>query len=376
MSISIDSYLPDYLKETSEDVLARAISNAPPNINTMEGDLFWDAVKPFSEEIAKIRRVSLLQILKFGITQTATGKFLDLKGEAEGITRKKGSAAIQKIKISAKEGTRISAGRVVCTTRTEDQAAIEFLIQNTLIVDNSEIAIIEAECTEIGTIGNVSIGNINMFSQNINGVISVENIEIIKNGVDDESDESYLERILENASNTPSSANDAHYEKWAKECIGVSECKVIPQWDGDGTVKIIIVADGHKVANKELVNEVKDYIDPYPKIGKGQAPIGAELTVVSCKEKVMNVKVNLQLADGYTLNSCKENFNVALDNELKEMPFKTTKYISIAKLGRLLLNIPGVIDYSDLYLNESTSNCALLDDELAVVGTVALGVIS
>lgn len=195
MTISIDNYLPDYLKETSEDVLKRAISNAPSNINTMEGDIFWNSVKPFSEEIAKFRRVSLLQILKLGITQTATGKFLDLKGEAEGIPRKKGSAAIHKIKVSAKEGTRISAGRVVCTTRSEDQAAIEFLVQNTVIVDDSEIAIIEVECTEIGTIGNVAIGNINMFSQNINGIISIENIEIIKFGVDDESDEDYLERI-------------------------------------------------------------------------------------------------------------------------------------------------------------------------------------
>lgn len=33
MTISIDNYLPDYLKETSEDVLKRAISNAPSNIN-------------------------------------------------------------------------------------------------------------------------------------------------------------------------------------------------------------------------------------------------------------------------------------------------------------------------------------------------------
>ncbi len=42
MTISIDNYLPDYLKETSEDVLKRAISNAPSNINTMEGDIFLE----------------------------------------------------------------------------------------------------------------------------------------------------------------------------------------------------------------------------------------------------------------------------------------------------------------------------------------------
>ncbi len=142
--------------------------------------------------------------------------------------------------------------------------------------------------------------------------------------------------------------------------------------DGDGTVKIIIVADGHKAATKELVNEVNNYIDPYPKMGKGQAPIGAELTVVSCIEKAINIKVKLQLSDGYILNICKEKFGVMLDTELKEMPFKTTKYISIAQLGRLILDIPGVIDYTDLYLNESVSNCILAEDEIAVKGILEL----
>ena len=61
-----------------------------------------------------------------------------------------------------------------------------------------------------------------------------------------------------------------------------------------------------------------------------------------------------------------------LDTELKEMPFKTTKYISIAQLGRLILDIPGVIDYTDLYLNESVSNCILAEDEIAVKGILEL----
>lgn len=371
-----EEIIPDYLKESVNDIHARMIANAPNNISTIEGDMFWDNSRPVAEEIARFKKISLKAILKLGTTQTTSGKWLDLKGEVDGIPRKDGSAAIQKIEIKAAEGTRISAGRVVCTVGTEEEKSIEFVVQDTVVVDSTGIATVEAECMQIGTIGNVAPGNIKMFTKPIVGVISVTNVEIIREGVNIESDSSYLKRILENASNPPTSANDAHYEKWCKEYPGVSDCKIISCWDGNGTVKAIIVAEGHKAAKDELVQELHDYIDPYPKKGKAQAPIGAELTVVSCKEKAMNIKVNLQLADGYVLNNCKVEFSKALDEYLKQLPFKTTKYISIARIGNLILGIPGVIDYSDLYLNSSTSNCNLLEDELAVSGTIELGVIS
>ena len=375
MSLSIKEYLPEYFNETAEDVTNRAIKNAPANINTIEGDLFWDAIKPFSEEIAKFRKVLLLQTLKMGITQTATGKFLDLKGEADGIPRKEGSPSIQRIQIIAAEGTKINAGRIVSTESDEYNDAIQFLILETITIDSTEIGITTAECLISGKIGNVAPGSITMLTKSINGVKQITNTEIIKEGIDDESDQDYLERILENASNPPNSANDAHYEKWARECIGVADCKVIPQWDGNGTVKVIIVADGHKAANETLLQEVHDYIDPYPKMGKGQAPIGAKLTVASCKEKAINIKVNLALADGYILNTCKDVFSESLDEYLKQLSFKKTKYISFARIGNLILNVPGVIDYSDLYLNNMTSNCSLLEDEIAIRGSIEPGVI-
>ena len=371
-----EEMLPDYLKESTNDIHARMIKNAPEGISTVEGDLFWDNTRPVAEEISRFKKLSLKAILKLGTTQTTSGKWLDLKGEVDGIPRKDGSAAIQKIEIKATEGTRISAGRVVCTVGSEEDKPIEFMVQDTVVVDSTGIATVESECMQIGTIGNVAPGNIKMFTQPIDGVMSVSNIEIVKDGVEVESDESYLNRILENASNPPTSANDAHYEKWCKEYPGIEDCKIISCWDGNGTVKAIVVADGHKAAKDELVQELHDYIDPYPRQGKAQAPIGAEFTAVSCKEKAINIKVNLQLADGYVLNNCKEELIDSLDKYLKKLPFKTTKYISIARIGNLVLNVPGVIDYSELYLNNSTANCNLLEDEIAVSGTIELGVIS
>ena len=46
MIISIDNYLPDFFKETADDIHKRMIDEAPENISTLEGDIFWSATRP------------------------------------------------------------------------------------------------------------------------------------------------------------------------------------------------------------------------------------------------------------------------------------------------------------------------------------------
>ncbi|SJT95362.1 Uncharacterized homolog of phage Mu protein gp47 [Clostridioides difficile] len=58
---------------------------------------------------------------------------------------------------------------------------------------------------------------------------------------------------------------------------------------------------------------------------------------------------------------------------INDIVFKSKK-ISIAKLGGLLIGINGVIDYSNLKINNSSNNITLLEEEIAVLGTVELGV--
>ena len=63
---------------------------------------------------------------------------------------------------------------------------------------------------------------------------------------------------------------------------------------------------------------------------------------------------------------------------LKEIPFDSTNtdnnYVSIARAGNLLFGVTGVIDHADLKINGLTSNISLADEEIAVLGTVNLGV--
>ena len=321
MTISIDNYLPEYFKETADDIHKRMIDEAPKDVSTIEGDIFWSTTRPCAEEIAKAKKVALLQVLKLGIVQTATGKFLDLKGEADGIPRKSGEASIQKILFVGVEGTIVSAGRKVSTVADEDNEAIEFLILKTVTIDSTGIATTMAECLKTGKLGNVAQGKITVLTKNLNGIKQITNTEIVKEGV-------------------------------------------------------IIVADENKAASDELIKYVKNHIDPYPEgEGRGQAPIGSTVTVVSCIEKEIDITANVILMTGYTKDIVQNNFKKVLSQYLSELSFDSTTYISLARIGNVLLDTDGVVDYSDLKLNGSAENVNLSNQEIAVTGTVEIEVV-
>ena len=102
-------------------------------------------------------------------------------------------------------------------------------------------------------------------------------------------------------------------------------------------------------------------------------PVGAAVTVVSGTGKAMNVSAVLTLAAGYTLQGVEEGFTQLLINYFKSIAFEVN-YVSYARIGTLLLSVPGVLDYAGMLLNGGTGNVALLDEEIPVLGTVELEV--
>lgn len=364
--------LPDYITKTSEEIHKEMIENAPKNVNTIEGDIFWSTTKPMADESARIRNIALKNILYSRFPQTAIGDDLSLVGEENDLPRKEADSAIHKIKFIGKEGTQISAGRLVCTEATENTLSIEFMIDETIIIPSSEEITVNATCTVPGIIGNVDLGNIKILSKSLNGITSLENIEIVKEGVDKEDDESYRDRILEKIQNPITSGNKYQYEQWAKEVNGVGSAKCVP---GAGNVKVIITDSDNKAATEELIMEVYSYIDNVRPI------LAGTLTVVSAIEKVININANIDLIQGYNLGTIQQDFKNLANEYLKSIKLKSTtdntkRYLSIARTGNILLNTQGVIDYAELNINNGTSNIALEDEEIPVLGAVSLGVIS
>ena len=167
---------------------------------------------------------------------------------------------------------------------------------------------------------------------------------------------------MEKVSRPNVSGNKYHYIEWAKEVSGVGDVRVIPLWNGAGTVKVVIVdADNHP-ADSELISKVKEHIEE-------NRPIGAEVTVVSAMPITVNVSVKLTADDTADIQT---SIEIALKSYLSNDALKRS-YISYAKIGSLILSVPDVEDYTDLKVNNGTANIQIADGAVPVLGSVVMG---
>ncbi|AZV59117.1 baseplate J/gp47 family protein [Clostridium sp. AWRP] len=343
------------------------LNDIPSDIDKSEGSFVYDAVSPASNEAAQIY-ITDDEILKRTSPFTAAGTDLENITNPVGIKRKQGDKAATKLRATGVDGTVILAGTFVQTKH-----GLTYVVQNDTVLNNGQ-ALVDIQARDVGSKYNVPANTITQMTIMIQGIMSITNPDPVINGYNIEDDDSLRKRYFERMQTPAASGNKAQYKSWAKEVTGVGDAKVFPLWNGNGTVKIVIVNENKRAADQQLIQKVKNYIDPEPSSqGEGQAPIGAALTVVSASERAINLSAKVILAEGYVIQQVQDNFAAAIEQYLSDLAFKDT-YVSYAKIGRVLLEVDGVVDYSNLILNDNTVNAALDNEEIPVMGTIDLGV--
>lgn len=189
---------------------------------------------------------------------------------------------------------------------------------------------------------------------------------ILSAGTEEESDNALRARLLNAIQKPSTSGNRYDYYNWAMECEGVGAAKVFPLAGGPGTVKVIIADANMSAAGTGLLKTVREHIEEL-------RPIGADVTVASVVEKAVNVSAGIKLQAGMNLGVVQNAFQAALTDYLHREALDMS-YVSLARVGNLLLGTDGVEDYSGLLLNGVSGNMALTEEEIAVTGTVTLEV--
>lgn len=189
---------------------------------------------------------------------------------------------------------------------------------------------------------------------------------ILSAGTEEESDNALRARLLNAIQKPSTSGNRYDYYNWAMECEGVGAAKVFPLAGGPGTVKVIIADANMSAAGTGLLKMVREHIEEL-------RPIGADVTVASVVEKAVNVSAGIKLQAGMNLGGVQNAFQAALTDYLHREALDMS-YVSLARVGNLLLGTDGVEDYSGLLLNGVSGNMALTEEEIAVTGTVTLEV--
>lgn len=344
-----------YEDMTFETILESMFSRMP-EMDSREGSIAYDSVAAVAYSLEEM--YFMLENYKdLVFADTSAGEYLDRFAASMNVERK---AAVNAVKYGSFD-KEIPIGSRFSTIG--DSALIYKATAFTGEKDGTYTYLLE--CETAGDAGNAYYGDI-IPVEHISGIGKAVLGEVAAAGADRETDESLRERLLRKIRRPSTSGNVNDYYNWAMGCSGVGAAKIFPLDKGPGTVGVVIVDDDKMAASEALVQSVADYIETV-------RPIGADVTVESAAEKAVNISAKVRLSSGALLGNVQSAFQEAVQSYLQDNAFSVS-YISLARIGNILMGISGVEDYTDLLLNGAAENVAVADKEVAVTGAVRLEV--
>lgn len=330
---------------TYENILADMLSRVSNDVDKREGSVIYDALAPCAYQLSQTY-FHLNNFLDLVSGDTAVGEYLDRVVADYGMTRKHATRAIRKVE---------TTGAVSIGTR--------WGLNKTTYVLLAELSanVYSAECEQYGQIGNIYNGTLDNIDE-VDGVTATLT-DIITSGDDEETDENLRERFYTQIQAPATSGNADNYKKWALEVPGVGDAKVFPLWDGNGTVKVLIV-DSNMAIDETLEQRVYDHIETV-------RPIGAAVTVSSPAGTIISVNAEIILDGTKTIEDVVILFTKAFKDYLQSTVFEAYS-VSHAKIGSILLSTPGISDYTNLLVNGGTANINIGDTEMPIAGTIDL----
>lgn len=346
-----------YEAQTEQAIKQRMLDRILSTIDKSEGSLTYDAISPVSVEVAQ-EYVELDRILALVFAQTSSGEYLEKRAGEFGVLRNQGVNSTGTIRISGTNGTVIPSG-----TRVQTPGGLAYITLAGATISGG-IADINVEAEAIGTLYNVPGGSVTQLPVQIIGVTGVTNQDTMSGGTDIETDEGLLLRLLAKVQTPSTSGNANDYRVWSLAVSGVGDAKVFPIWNGNGTVKVVVLDVNKQPADNSLVTAVSSAIET-------SRPIGATVTVVAAQGVNINFTVTVVKDAAYTLQQVTNNITNKITDYLKSIAFKST-YASYAQIGNAIIDSEGVLDYSNLLVNGGTANIAIGAEQVAVLGTVGV----
>lgn len=350
---------------TFDYIMKEMLSEVSSEFDKREGSIIYDALAPAAAELAQLY-ADLDGILNQVFADTAGREYLIRRAYERGIIPYEASCSQIKGSFNIDVGleVRFNLGDVNFVTveyvETDDDGYYVYLL----------------ECETAGTAGNVTGTLIPI--DNISGLTYAEATEITVYGDDEEDTEDFRERYFDSINNIAFGGNIADYKEKVKAMDGVGSVKVYraDDWLGAGTVKIVITTSENTEPSEELVETVKEALDPSDREGEGVglSPIGHIVTVAAAESASFDVSCTLK-TDG-TNDSLEEDVSETLSEYAEELNGEwededsITVYISgiIARL----VSVDSVIDAYDVCIDGSEENLELSDDCIAVLGEVTV----
>lgn len=340
---------------TQENIQEQINERITMEANLLEGGFSQQIIGSVAYEIANIRDTELDTLLDRAFVSTAHNEDLDNVGNDYGLPRRESENALVYLEITGEQFAVVNQNVKAIYNN------LVYTVQEYKKINSSGVVTVKAKCETAGTIGNVPADSINKFLTDYTGLKSVNNPEPSFDGFDREDDEIYRQRILDYLAEDATNANEAQYEKWAREVVGVQKAVIkSAEKMGAGNVGVFISAIDSEVSDK-LIASVYEHINEVQ-------PINATVIVNSLTYIPINVTATVVLKDGYTNVDIQDEFKEAFKQYLSTID----NVVSYFKVSELLFDCSGVEDVVEYTLNGGITSINIEDTDYPTIGEVQI----
>ena len=160
---------------------------------------------------------------------------------------------------------------------------------------------------------------------------------------ENESDEALRQRALAHIRCPALAGNGAHYQAWAMEVPGVKAARAVAGVQGPGTVDVYYIP-GQEAA-VELWERLQGHLEE-------NCPLGAEVLALEAMPYSLTVNATVDLKDIAVLQEVQAAYAAALEAYFAEVALtEQGKRISPNRLAAMLMEVPGVLDVTNLTVN-------------------------
>jgi uncharacterized phage protein gp47/JayE len=357
---------PEYASGNSaQDIVSRMLVSLPSQYDPTEGSFSYDLIAAFAAELESYYQ-ALDQIALQVYPQTATDEYLDAISESFGVERSAATFASVDIQFTGSIGTVIPAGTRV-STLLEAASLGEPVYYQTIneVTMATATQLVASVCTQTGSVGNVSAGSILRLEDPIVGVTAVTNIDPSSGGAEEQTDDELRTVLLDRLRLGRGSGTEADYQDAALAVTGVGSVVTEPLWNGNGTVRVIVMdASRSPVASSILSSAVQAIAE--------MTPVGANVTVVTPSTVTLAVATAITLAAGYGIDDVQSSIEQAVAAYLQSVDPGGLVYLS-EMLG-VIVQIEGVVDvsYANLTIAGVNANYDLASNTKGLLGATTV----
>ena len=346
-------------------------------VDTRTGSVYMDMQAPHAIRTAFFF-ACLNEVSNMFALDTCYADVLDDKAEEWGLTRHPATSAV------------FSAS----FTGTQPEVGDRFFAEDSeyyfTVTEETGILLLTAEAEGAGA-NTLSPGTPVVPVDNIDGLEAAYLGELHTPGSDEETDDALRTRLREKMAGPAENGNRQHYQTWCESVDGVGRARIIPLFAGENTVRAVLYAPDGSPCSAAVVDAVQEYVDPITQgytftdgdgvtwtcgdgFGDGAANMGAHFLATAAAELGVYVSFTATPTEGHTTEECAEAAEEVIGAYLQELMLDTEEgeqvVIRISSIGAMLMELPEMLDYENLTVNDGTSNIAVLDGYAAVLKEV------